>query len=72
MYIMGLKYFRGCKYFMGVIYGYMDKMYGCMDVWIYEYMDVWIYKYMIYGYMNVYNIFLECPAYQGKHVSRQF
>ena len=44
MYIMGLKYLRGCKYFMGLIYGYMDKMYGCLDIWIYEYMD------KIYGY----------------------
>ena len=53
MYIMGLKYLRGCKYFMGLIYGYMDKMYGCLDIWTYEYMDkiygywdIWIYEYI--------------------------
>ena len=47
MYIKGLKYLRGCKYFMGLIYGYKDKMYGCMDICIYEY--IWI-----HGYMNIY------------------
>ena len=56
MYIMGLKYLKGCKYFMGVIYGYMDKMYGCMDVWMYGCMDVWMYGYMniwIFRYMDI-------------------
>ena len=47
MYIKGLKYLRCCKYFMGLIYGYEDKMYGCMDICIYEY--IWI-----RGYMNIY------------------
>ena len=66
MYIKGLKYLRGCKYFMGLIYGYKDKMYGCMDICIYEY--IWI-----HGYMNIYiYIILACPVYQGKQVSRQF
>ena len=51
MYIMGLKYLRGCKYFIGLIYGYICIR--CMDVWIYEYMyniygclDIWIYEYI--------------------------
>ena len=46
MYIIGLKSLRGCKYFMGLIYGYMDKKYRCMDIWIYGYLDVWIYAYI--------------------------
>ena len=58
MYIMGLKYLRGCKYFMCLIYGYMDKMYRYMDIWM-------------YGYMNIY-IILACPVYEGNQVSQRF
>ena len=46
----------GLKYFMGLIYKYMDKMYRYTDVWIYEYMDK-IYGYLdiwLYEYMDVY------------------
>ena len=48
-YTMALKYPRGCKYSIGLIYGYICIR--CMDVWIYEYMDnidgyldIWIYE----------------------------
>ena len=56
---------------MGLIYGYMDKMYGCLDIWTYEYMDkiygywdIWIYEYIY--------IILAFPVYQGNKVSQRF